>query len=193
MTMSSANTILARWNELGLDDAAEVILPCNGSPVWATLVAYNRPFDSPEALFATSDKIWRSLSEEDWQEAFDSHPRLGERNAKAATEKSLSWSAQEQSAANPDYAAWHALAEANREYEAKFGRIFLLCATGRSAQQMLTILRQRMQNDADTELRESMEQQRLITQLRLRRWLEMPALSCADLAQSATRTSEEAA
>ncbi|HEV2578277.1 MAG TPA: 2-oxo-4-hydroxy-4-carboxy-5-ureidoimidazoline decarboxylase [Acidobacteriaceae bacterium] len=185
MTTSTANTILSEWNGLGLDDAAEVILPCNGSPVWATLVAYNRPFDSPASLFAVSDEIWMSLPEEDWQEAFDSHPRLGERKAKAATEKSLSWSTQEQSAADPDDAVRQALADGNREYEAKFGRIFLLCATGRSAEEMLTILRQRLQNDAETELREAAEQQRLITRLRLRKWLEMPGLTCAELAESA--------
>lgn len=179
--MSAANTILAEWNDLSLDDAAEVILPCNGSPVWATLVAYNRPFDSPSALFAMSDAIWKSLPEEDWQEAFDSHPRLGERKAKAATEKSLNWSAGEQSAANPDDAARKALARGNAEYEAKFGRIFLLCATGRSAEEMLAILRVRLQNDAATELHEAVEQQRLITQLRLRKWLGMPALTCAEL------------
>lgn len=181
MTIIAANTILAEWNGLGLDDAAEVILPCNGSPVWATLVAYNRPFDSPGALFVTSDKIWRSLPEEDWQEAFDSHPRLGERRAKAATAKSLSWSAHEQSAANPDGGIREALAQGNREYEEKFGRIFLLCATGRSAAEMLAILRERMQNDSATELREAVEQQRLITRLRLRKWLQMPALPCAEL------------
>lgn len=183
MTMS-ANTILAEWNDLGLDDAAEVILPCNRSPVWATLVAYNRPFNSPAALFSKSDEIWRSLPEEDWQEAFDSHPRLGEQKAKAATAQSLNWSAHEQSAANPDEAVREALAQGNREYEEKFGRIFLLCATGRSAQEMLVILRERMQNDAASELREAAEQQRLITQLRLRKWLEMPALTCAELVSS---------
>lgn len=182
MTKSAANTILSEWNGLGLDDAAEVILPCNGSAVWATLVAYNRPFDSPAALIATSDEIWRSLPEEDWQEAFDSHPRLGERKAKTATEESLSWSAQEQSTANADDAAREALARGNAEYEAKFGRIFLLCATGRSAEEMLAILHRRMQNDAATELREAAEQQRLITLLRLRKWLELPPLTCADLA-----------
>jgi 2-oxo-4-hydroxy-4-carboxy-5-ureidoimidazoline decarboxylase len=185
MTASAENTVLTEWNGLGLDEAADVILPCNGSAVWATLVAYRRPFDSPEALFAASDRIWRSLPEEDWQEAFDSHPRLGERSAKAATEKSLGWSAQEQSTVNPGETARAALAAANREYEAKFGRIFLLCATGRSAEEMLTILRARMQNDAAAELQEAAEQQRLITQLRLRRWLGMPALTCAELA---TRT-----
>jgi 2-oxo-4-hydroxy-4-carboxy-5-ureidoimidazoline decarboxylase len=186
MTMSAANAILTEWNGLGLDDAAEVILPCNGSPVWATLVAYNRPFDSPAALFAMSDKIWRSLPEEDWQEAFDSHPRLGENRAKAATEKSLNWSAQEQSAANPDETVRKALAQGNREYEEKFGRIFLLCATGRSAKEILAILQERMQNDAATELREAAEQQRLITRLRLRKWLQMPALTCAELASTRT-------
>ncbi len=181
MTTSPANPILAEWNELGLDDAAEVVLPCNGSPVWATLVAYNRPFDSPSALFDAADNIWRSLPEEDWQEAFDSHPRLGEQRAKAATAQSLNWSEHEQSAANPDDAVREALAHGNREYEAQFGRIFLLCATGRSAQEMLAILRKRMQNDSATELHEAAEQQRLITQLRLRKWLQMPALTCAEL------------
>jgi len=184
MTPSPANTILAEWNGLGLDDAAEVILPCNGSPVWATLVAYNRPFDSPAALFAASDRVWRSLPEEDWQEAFDSHPRLGEQKAKAATAESLGWSAQEQSGAGPAADVREALAQGNREYEERFGRIFLLCATGRSAAEMLAILHVRMKNDAATELREAAEQQRLITQLRLRKWLGMPAMTCAELVTS---------
>ena len=184
MTTFATNTILAEWNGMGLDDAADVILPCNGSAVWATLVAYNRPFDSPATLFAASDEIWRSLPEEDWREAFDSHPRLGERRAKAATEKSLSWSASEQSTANPNDATREALAQGNLEYEEKFGRIFLLCATGRSAAEMLAILRKRMQNDAATELREAVEQQQLITQLRLRKWLQMSALTCAELASA---------
>jgi 2-oxo-4-hydroxy-4-carboxy-5-ureidoimidazoline decarboxylase len=190
MTKIAANTILAEWNGLGLDDAAEVILPCNGSPVWATLIAYNRPFDSSAALFAKADAIWRSLPEEDWQEAFDSHPRLGERKAKAATPQSLNWSSQEQSTAQPDDAVREALSQANREYEEKFGRVFLLCATGRGAAEMLEILRVRMKNDAATELREAVEQQRLITRLRLRKWLQMPALTCAELA---TSTKTEAA
>jgi 2-oxo-4-hydroxy-4-carboxy-5-ureidoimidazoline decarboxylase len=184
MTMSAANTILAEWNGLGLDDATEMILPCNGSPVWATLLAYNRPFDSPAALFATSDEIWRSLPEEDWQEAFDSHPRLGESTATTASTQSLHWSAHEQSAAQSDEATQTALAEANRTYESKFDRIFILCATGRTAAEMLSTLQQRLENDAATELRESAEQQRLITQLRLRKWLQLAALTCAELAIS---------
>jgi 2-oxo-4-hydroxy-4-carboxy-5-ureidoimidazoline decarboxylase len=77
-----------------------------------------------------------------------------------------------------------ALAEGNREYEKRFGRIFLLCATGRRTEEILTILRNRMQNDPATELREAAEQQRFITRLRLRRWLQMPPLTCAELVAS---------
>lgn len=181
----SAHELLNEWNLLDTADAARVILPCNGSQAWAEGVTQARPFASPEKLFAASDSVWSNLSESDRQEAFDSHPRLGEQKAKAATTESLRWSAQEQSAAKPDDAIREALAAGNREYEAKFGRIFLLCATGRSAAEMLDILRKRMNNDAVTELREAVEQQRLITRLRLRKWLQMPALTCAELAASA--------
>jgi 2-oxo-4-hydroxy-4-carboxy-5-ureidoimidazoline decarboxylase len=179
--MDDVNSILAEWNQLDAADAAQVILPCNGSREWADGVVRMRPLLTAETLFAAADRVWRTLPESDWQQAFDSHPRLGERKAKAATDKSLNWSAGEQSEANPDDAAREALARGNADYEAKFGRIFLLCATGRSAEEMLAILRARMQNDAATELREAAEQQRLITQLRLRKWLQMPAPSCAEL------------
>jgi 2-oxo-4-hydroxy-4-carboxy-5-ureidoimidazoline decarboxylase len=175
------NAMLAEWNALSLDAAAEVILPCNGSAVWATLVAYQRPLGSVEELLAAADRVWRSLPVEDWKEAFDSHPRLGEQRAKAASERSLGWSAQEQSAAQPDEDARAALARGNAEYEAKFGRVFLLCATGKSAEEMLAALRRRMENDEATELQEAAEQQRMITQLRLRKWLGLPALTCAEL------------
>ncbi|HEX5284625.1 MAG TPA: 2-oxo-4-hydroxy-4-carboxy-5-ureidoimidazoline decarboxylase [Bryocella sp.] len=184
--MADATAILGEWNGLDAARAVDVILPCNGSRAWAEGVVQLRPFGDVEDLFAAADRVWQSLAESDWKSAFDSHPRLGERKAKAATEKSLHWSAGEQSAADGDDVAQQALAEGNREYEAKFGRIFLLCATGRSAEEMLTILRQRMRNDANTELREAAEQQRLITQLRLRKWLGMPALTCAALMENAT-------
>lgn len=174
MTMNEVNPILVEWNRLTLDDAAELVLPCNGSAVWATLLAYNRPFDSPAELFAKADEIWRSLPQEDWLEAFDSHPRIGEQRAKSATDKSLSWSKEEQANANSDEPTRVQLAAANCEYEAKFGRIFIVCATGKSTPEILAILRRRMKHDAATELRETAEQQRLITQLRLRRWLQIP-------------------
>lgn len=170
----STNTTLENWNRLEQDAAMHVILPCNGSRAWAIGVVNLYPFNTPEELFAASDKVWASLSEKDWQEAFDSHPRIGESKAKAATAKSEAWSAGEQTAANPDAATLTELAEANQAYEKKFGRIFIVCATGKTAAEMLAILERRMNNDPKAELQEAAEQQRQITQLRLRKWLGLP-------------------
>ena len=169
-----SNVILEQWNRLEQDAAMRTILPCNGSRNWAIGVVDLYPFDTPEQLFAASDTVWWGLTPNDWQEAFDSHPRIGEHKAKAATGQSLAWSAGEQAAANPDEQTAAELAKANREYEHKFGRIFIVCATGKSAAEMLTILRKRLNNDTATELHEAAEQQRQITQLRLRKWLQMP-------------------
>lgn len=165
------NTILEDWNRLEQETATKVILPCNGSLAWAIGVVNLYPFDTPDELFAASDKVWLALPEKDWQQAFDSHPRIGEHKAKAATAQSLKWSAGEQSAANPDEATQTALAAANKEYEQKFGRIFIVCATGKSAAEILAILQRRLANDPATELKEAAEQQRQITQIRLRKWL----------------------
>ena len=165
------NTILEDWNRLEQETATKVILPCNGSLAWAIGVVNLYPFETPDELFAASDKVWLALPEKDWQQAFDSHPRIGEHKARAATAQSLKWSAGEQSAANPDEATQAVLAAANKEYEQKFGRIFIVCATGKSAAEMLAILQRRLANDPATELKEAAEQQRQITQIRLRKWL----------------------
>ncbi len=159
---------LAQWNALPLPEAAAAILPCNGSQAWAEAVAASRPIPDAANLLQLSDEIWASLPAEAWQQAFDSHPRLGEHHAKAATATSLSWSTQEQSKAVPS----EALREANARYEQRFGRIFLLCANGRTAPEILAALEARMNNDSAAEWREAGEQQRQITQLRLKRWLE---------------------
>lgn len=168
------NATLEDWNRLEQDYAMRAILPCNGSKAWAIGMVNAAPFETPEDCFAASDKVWAGLSEKDWQEAFDSHPRIGEHKAKAATDKSLEWSTGEQSAANLDAATQAALAEANKEYEQKFGRIFIVCATGKTAAEMLAILKARLANDPAAELKEAAEQQRQITQLRLRKWLGIP-------------------
>ena len=170
---SAPNEAFARWNALSADEAAREVLPCCGSRAWAEKLAAQRPYLSPESFFAASDAVWLALHEADWQEAFDSHPRIGQRHAEAATAQSLSWSSGEQSAAmaSQDDVAKLALAEANREYEAKFGRIFLICASGKSTEEILAALRERMSKTPRQELREAVEQQRQITRLRLRRWL----------------------
>jgi 2-oxo-4-hydroxy-4-carboxy-5-ureidoimidazoline decarboxylase len=165
---------LAAWNALAPATAAATILPCNGSLAWAAQLAALRPFATPFDLTCTADIVWRALPAADQQQAFDSHPRIGERHAKAATAASLALSSTEQASAQLTADTQAALAAANRAYEAKFGRIFIVCATGKSAEEMLLILQHRLSNDPASELREAAEQQRQITQLRLRKWLAEP-------------------
>jgi 2-oxo-4-hydroxy-4-carboxy-5-ureidoimidazoline decarboxylase len=169
---SGTNEVLARWNSLDAAEAALEALPCNGSHVWAERLAARRPMIDAAEVIAVSNDVWLTLSDDDWQEAFDSHPRIGERHAQAATATSLKSSAQEQNGAMSANDVTRAtLIEGNRRYEAKFGRIFLVRASGRSATEILEILESRMANDTTTELYEAAEQQRQITELRLQRWL----------------------
>jgi len=167
------NERLARWNQLPLEEAAQEILGCCGSAVWANTMASRRPLQDEASLLTASDEVWNCLATQDWMEAFSKHPRIGERKAPAgAAPQSAEWSTQEQrnvaAAGEPVRAA---LAEANREYEQRFGRVFIVCATGKSAPEMLEILRRRMRNDDATELSEAAEEQRKITHIRLRKWL----------------------
>jgi 2-oxo-4-hydroxy-4-carboxy-5-ureidoimidazoline decarboxylase len=172
--MPTTNPTLATWNTLDAPAAAAAILPCNGSQAWADDLTALRPFQTPFDLTCTADIVWRALPASDQQQAFDSHPRIGEHQAKAATSQSLQWSSTEQSSAQLTADTQSQLAAANRAYEEKFGRIFIVCATGKSAAEILTLLRARLSNDPSTELREAAEQQRQITQLRLRKWLASP-------------------
>lgn len=175
MTETQAtNPTLANWNALDASTAAEAILPCNGSRAWADKLVALRPFHTPFDLTCTADIVWRSLPASDWQQAFDSHPRIGEHHAKSATATSLALSAIEQSAAQLTDDTQQQLAAANQAYEAKFNRIFIVYATGKTAPEMLAILQRRLSNDPQVELREAAEQQRQITQLRLRKWLATP-------------------
>jgi 2-oxo-4-hydroxy-4-carboxy-5-ureidoimidazoline decarboxylase len=166
------SAVLKRWNQLPGKEAENEILPCCGSTAWAARMAKRRPFENDAALLAASDEIWSSLSETDWLQAFRSHPRIGESVTHASTAQSAAWPAQEQQkVADAADAVKIALAEGNREYERRFQHIFIVCATGKTGPEMLAILRRRLQNDAATELREAAEQQRLITQIRLKKWL----------------------
>lgn len=172
----TARNALVRWNGLPRPEAENEILPCCGSRAWAAQIAGRRPFSDEASLLAASDEIWRSLPEADWMEAFRSHPRIGESKVPTANslgaQRSTQWSTREQSAALlATDELKNTLAGANREYEKRFGHIFIVCASGKSADEILGILRQRLHNDAQTELREAAEQQRLITHIRLRRWL----------------------
>ena len=172
MATPAHNPALALWNALNADDAAHDILPCCGSRAWATALAARRPFAEAAQLFLASDEVWAGLPEPAWYEAFASHPRIGQQHARSATAQSLTWSSAEQSAAmSEEETTKLALADANRQYEERFGRIFIVCASGKSAAEILGILNTRMQNSPEAELLEAAEQQRQITQHRLRRWL----------------------
>jgi OHCU decarboxylase len=170
----TSSEILARWNEVPDDEASAQILCCCGCKAWAHEMAARRPFHDRTALQNATDEVWHSLTEADWLEAFRSHPRIGESGAmNSGPQLSADWAGQEQrQVANADDAVKIALAEGNREYEQKFGHIFIVCAMGKSAAEILQILQHRLQNDAATELREAAEQQRQITQVRLTKWLQ---------------------
>jgi 2-oxo-4-hydroxy-4-carboxy-5-ureidoimidazoline decarboxylase len=165
--------VLARWNALPLEEATREILPCCGSNAWAAAMAARRPLPDEVALLAASDGIWRGLGEADWLEAFRSHPRIGESRAeRSVAAQSSAWSDQEQQkAATAEEALKAALRWGNREYERKFGRIFIVCATGKSASEILEILRRRLHNDDATELQLAAEEQRQIMQIRLNKWI----------------------
>jgi 2-oxo-4-hydroxy-4-carboxy-5-ureidoimidazoline decarboxylase len=168
------SNVLRRWNGVPIDDAAAQILPCCGSRAWAREMATRRPFKDEATLLAVSDEMWRNLIASDWMEAFGSHPRIGASSAHGSSaQQSAAWAMQEQKeVADAGDAVKIALAEGNREYEQKFGHIFIVRATGKSAEEILQILRRRLKNDARAELFEAAEQQRQITQIRLRKWLQ---------------------
>jgi OHCU decarboxylase len=164
---------LEELNSLTSVAADEEFLKCCGSTRWAREMTGARPFASLEELCEKADAVCESLNEEDWLEAFRAHPKIGGKNA--ATDQSRqaqSWSAEEQSGvANAASETVHELAQQNRDYEARFGFIFIVCATGKSPEEMLTILQSRMSNDRQDELRIAAEEQRKITRLRLEKLL----------------------
>jgi OHCU decarboxylase len=124
-----------------------------------------RPFESADALFGASDGIWRFLGRDDWLEAFAAHPRIGERAA-------AGWPSDEQTgAAAADEPTRARFTQANREYDRRFGHIFIVCATGKAAAEMLALLETRLGNDPATELAIAAEEQRKITRLRLEKLL----------------------
>ena len=133
-----------------------------------------RPFMSLNELLDTADHIWWSLDPRDWLEAFQSHPKIGEKKAASAVAVAAQrWSEDEQSGIrNSAQETIAALAKLNRMYEEKFGFIFIVCATGKSSEEMLSNLRRRLNNDPDEELRIAAAEQAKITQLRLRKLID---------------------
>jgi 2-oxo-4-hydroxy-4-carboxy-5-ureidoimidazoline decarboxylase len=146
---------------------------CCGSRRWAQKMTKARPFGDFSELLEKAENIWKNLETKDRLEAFAAHPKIGaKRSAPSQQAQAAAWSGGEQSgmqAAND--ATKDALAEANRLYEEKFGFIFIVCATGKSAREMLEICRARLENSLDEEMRIAAEEQRKITEIRLKKLL----------------------
>jgi len=171
---TSRNAALSAWNAADPCAATEALLSCCAARNWAEMLVGQRPFQNEEVLFASADRAWATMQVDDWMQAFHAHPRIGERKVEHATAQSKQWSNQEQSKlAQAQSEILIELAAGNRQYEDRFGFTYIVCATGKSAEEMLQILRRRLHSDRDTELREAAEQQRQITQIRLRKWLEI--------------------
>ncbi len=166
------NPTLSAWNEADAQTALDAMLACCGAQRWAKAMVALRPIASVVELSAAADRIWSTMEEADWMEAFACHPRIGDRKAAHASRKSVAWSQQEQAATNSAATSvLDELATGNALYEQRFGFTYIVCATGKSAEEMLTILNRRLAGDHATELREAAEQQRQITQIRLGKWL----------------------
>lgn len=153
-----------RLDELPDEAVRAALLEVCSSPRWAGLVAAARPFGTTDALYTAADRALAQLSEADLDQALAGHPRIGERSESAASRR-------EQSGVSGDETL-AALAEGNREYEARFGRVYLVCASGRSGEELLAVLRSRLGNDAETERRVVREELGKINRLRLQRLVE---------------------
>jgi len=168
------NPILDAFNGADNDAALASLMSCCASRRWALSVATLRPFKDEETLFTIADFIWTKMQETDWMEAFRAHPRIGERKPAEASAQSKEWSSQEQATVYDSHAETLAeLTAGNLRYEKQFGFTYIVCATGKSAEEMLAILKVRLGNDRQSELQEAAEQQRQIMQIRLRRWLQV--------------------
>ena len=164
---------LDQLNSLSRTQATAELLKCCGCSKWANGMTEARPFANRDDLVAKAGSIWWSLSEADWLEAFRAHPKIGEQKAAAAqSQQAQNWSAQEQAGIADGATETKAeLAARNQEYEERFGFIFIVCATGKTSEEILTILTERLQNDTQTELRIAAEEQRKITRLRIEKML----------------------
>lgn len=161
-------------NKLETLDAESRFRDCCGSREWARRMADARPFHASEELIDQAEAIWNALAPEDWLQAFAAHPKIGAKKAAPAQQAlSAEWSKGEQAGVdNADDDVRDELAEANSLYEEKFGYIFIVCATGKTAGEMLALCRERLGNQAERELSIAAEEQGKIMEIRLSKLLE---------------------
>jgi OHCU decarboxylase len=158
---------------LSADEASSLLESCCGSRAWVTQMVERRPFGDMPTLLEAADDVWWSLGPADWLEAFAHHPRIGDRDAAVPQgARAQAWSAGEQAGASTANAEVQRLLRLNNAlYEHRFGHIYIVSASGRTADELLAILQSRLSNDPETELRVAAGEQAKITRLRLRKLL----------------------
>src|SRR5882724_1162650 len=164
---SSTDGGLQRLNSLETREAESELLKCCGSRKWTARLVAERPFKNAADLIAKANEVWWSLEPRDWLEAFLSHPKIGEKKAaNTVAIEAQRWSEDEQSGTlNSAAETMEVLARLNRVYEDKFGYIFIVCASGNTSEEMLAILRARLENPAGQELQIAAAEQAKITAL----------------------------
>lgn len=169
------NEALERINQAGKAEAESIFRDCCGSARWASLMATEHPFASENELMNTAAAIWNDLQTSDRLEAFLAHPMIGEtKPAQTQQARSAEWSAGEQAGmSSANERLRQELIAANRAYYEKFGFVFIVCATGKSAEEMLELCRVRFGNDRETEIVIAAREQQHITEIRLRKVLSL--------------------
>ena len=159
---------LTLLNRLPLHDARAKLLECGGSAEWADRLLALRPFPNQEHLFTRAEEIWWNLDESAWLDAFSRHPQIGAREALST------WSSEEQAGMNhASVATALDLHDLNRDYLQKFGWTFIICATGKSAEEMHSALVRRLGNGGPDEIRVAAAEQAKIMRIRLRKLVEL--------------------
>jgi 2-oxo-4-hydroxy-4-carboxy-5-ureidoimidazoline decarboxylase len=164
---------LEELNNLSTSQLKQELTKCCGSSTWIEKMAACFPFPSKEVLFQEAEGAWNSLSKEDWLEAFEHHPKIGDVNSlKEKFAATANWASGEQaSVRQASQQIIEQLAEGNKQYEHKFGYIFIVCATGKSAAEMLNILQARLPNSTEEEIKIAAAEQAKITKIRLEKLL----------------------
>ncbi|REK10945.1 MAG: 2-oxo-4-hydroxy-4-carboxy-5-ureidoimidazoline decarboxylase [Planctomycetota bacterium] len=163
--------IAERINALNAAEATTAMTNCCAAQKWIEAMMACRPFDDDEHVLARAEAIWRQLDGDAWREAFAAHPKIGDLDSlRARFADTRAWAGDEQAGVTgADEEVLRQLARLNGEYENRFGHIFIVCATGKSAAEMLAILQSRIDNAPDKELRIAAEEQLKITLIRLRK------------------------
>jgi 2-oxo-4-hydroxy-4-carboxy-5-ureidoimidazoline decarboxylase len=164
---------LHELNILPLSQLKEELFKCCGSTTWVEKMLPFFPADDIVELLNDAEEQWYACAEADWLQAFTHHPKIGDiASLKKKFASTAQWAGNEQGAVhNASDDTLNALAKGNEDYEQKFGFIFIVCATGKSADEMLALLQQRLPNSRADEIKIAMEEQNKITQLRLQKLL----------------------